>query len=33
MTAAQWNAMWRVLRDVTNSAYQARKAKEDKRRR
>jgi DNA-binding MarR family transcriptional regulator len=33
MTAAQWNAMWRVLRDVTNSAYQARKEKEEKRRR
>jgi DNA-binding MarR family transcriptional regulator len=33
MTAAQWNTMWRVLRDVTNSAYQARKVKEEKRRR
>jgi DNA-binding MarR family transcriptional regulator len=33
MTAAQWNTMWRVLRDVTNSAYQTRKVKEEKRRR
>ena len=33
MTAAQWDAMWRVLRDVTNNAYQARRVKEEKRRR
>jgi DNA-binding MarR family transcriptional regulator len=30
MTVAQWNAMWRVLRDVTNSAHQARKKKEER---
>lgn len=30
MTAAQWNAMWCVLRDVTNGAYQARNEKEER---
>jgi len=27
MSDAQWNAMWRVIRDVTNGAYQAREVK------
>jgi DNA-binding MarR family transcriptional regulator len=27
MSHAQWNAMWRVIRDVTNCAYQAREMK------
>jgi DNA-binding MarR family transcriptional regulator len=27
MSDAQWNAMWRVIRDVTNCAYQARDMK------
>jgi DNA-binding MarR family transcriptional regulator len=27
MSAAQWNAMWRVMRDVTSCAYQAREMK------
>jgi DNA-binding MarR family transcriptional regulator len=27
MSDAQWNAMWRVIREVTNGAYQAREVK------
>jgi hypothetical protein len=27
MSDAQWKAMWRVIRDVTNCAYQAREMK------
>jgi DNA-binding MarR family transcriptional regulator len=27
MSAAQWNAMWRVMRDVTSCAYRARDMK------